>query len=307
VPDSLDLVRKYHENLPARIREYLRSRRGISEAVINLALLGWDGRRITIPISDREHCFAFFKLAKDPEDTSDSPKMLATAGSRAELYGWERILSRPEQIVICEGEFDRLVLESRGIAAVTSTGGATTFRREWAEYFSDIANVFICFDRDQAGREGTRVAGQLIPHARIVELPEDVGEGGDVTDFLVRLGKSTDDWAELLDTASPVPEEWLQSRSGSYTTPAEIRELKGRVRIEDLISRYVALRTTPQAFAARCPFHEDQNPSFVVYPATQSFFCFGCRARGDVLTFLMRMDKLSFPEALNKLRDIAPQ
>ena len=55
------------------------------------------------PIFDRENSFAFFKLAKDPEDQGESPKMLAPAGSHAELYGWERVLTRPETIVDLRG------------------------------------------------------------------------------------------------------------------------------------------------------------------------------------------------------------
>jgi hypothetical protein len=131
--DGLALPKEYHHNLPERVRDYLRRERGIADSVTDLHLLGWNGNRITIPVFDRAGALAFFKLAKDPEDQSHSPKMLATPGAHAELYGWERVLANPEWIIICEGEFDRLVLESQGFAAVTSTGGALTFRPEWAE------------------------------------------------------------------------------------------------------------------------------------------------------------------------------
>ena len=127
MPEGLELAQEYHRVLPQRIRDYLREVRGISDAVIDRYFLGWNGSRITIPIFDRQGESAFFKLAKDPEDKSHSPKMLAISGAHAALYGWERVLACPEQIIICEGEFDRLVLESHGFAAVTSTGGAVTF------------------------------------------------------------------------------------------------------------------------------------------------------------------------------------
>ena len=100
-----------------RLRRYLNDR-GIVDEVISKHLIGWNGQRVTIPITDREGNVACFKLAKDPADTTASPKMLFSP-ARAELYGWERVLARPEQIIICEGEFDRLVLESQGFAAVT--------------------------------------------------------------------------------------------------------------------------------------------------------------------------------------------
>ena len=150
--DGLALAHEYHRNLSPHVREYLQQARGISPEVIDLHLLGWNGSRITIPIFDREGAVAFFKLAKDPEDRSDGPKMLATPGARAELYGWEDVRYQPEEIIICEGEFDRLVLEGQGFAAVTSTGGAGVFRPEWADAFREISEVYVCFDRDEPGR-----------------------------------------------------------------------------------------------------------------------------------------------------------
>src|SRR5437867_10002405 len=123
----LDPATRYHEALPGRIRQYLNPQRGIPDLLIDAHQLGWDGTRITIPIFNREGELAFFKLAKDPEDRSDSPKMLATPGARAELYGWEDVRHVPEEIIICEGEFDRLALKAQGFRAVTSTGGARVF------------------------------------------------------------------------------------------------------------------------------------------------------------------------------------
>src|SRR2546427_4337103 len=177
--EGLELAREYHRNLPPHVREYLQHARGISPEIVDLHLLGWNGSRITIPIFDRATQFAFFKLAKGPNDQTASPKMLATPGAHAELYGWERVLSSPEQIIICEGEFDRLVLESRGFAAVTSTGGALTFRPTWAEAFREIPRVYICFDNDGPGLAGgPRGARVGLPAPLVGGCPEDCGGGG---------------------------------------------------------------------------------------------------------------------------------
>src|SRR5947209_8662702 len=100
--ETAALAKEYHRNLPAHVREYLRQVRGISAEAIDRHLLGWNGSRITIPILDRDGNFAFFKLAKGPNDQTDRPKMLATPGTHAELYGWERVLAKPDQIIICE-------------------------------------------------------------------------------------------------------------------------------------------------------------------------------------------------------------
>src|SRR5947207_3137130 len=209
--EGLELAREYHRNLPAHVREYLQQARGISPEIVDRHLLGWNGSRITIPIFDRAGQFAFFKLAKGRNDQTDGPKMLATPGAHAELYGWERVLANPERIIICEGEFDRLVLESRCFAAVTSTGGALTFRPEWAEALRGVPTLYMCFDNDDAGRAGAERVARLIPHARIVWLPDEVGEGGDVTDFFVRLGRSREEFLRLLEVAQPLPEEKRQA------------------------------------------------------------------------------------------------
>jgi len=304
------LLEEYHRNLPQRIRSYLQNERGISDAVIDRYLLGWNGSRVTIPVFDRRGDFAFFKLARDPEDKTDSPKMLATPGAHAELYDWQTVLAKPDEIIICEGEFDRLVLESRGLAAVTSTGGALTFRREWAEAFREILQVYVCFDNDAAGRAGAERVARLIPHARIVNLPEEVGESGDVTDFLVRLGRSREEFQRVLEEAQPLPVEkraesppW-QPAWGRVHHDGEVDRLKSAIAIEDCIARYITLRVSGQNYTGRCPFHEDRIPSFVVYPRTQTFYCYGCREHGDVLTFLMRAERLTFPEALKVLREL---
>src|SRR5213594_3569452 len=60
----------------------------------------------------------------------------------------------------------------------------------------------MCFDNDAAGRQGAERVARLIPRARVVRLPEEVGGGGDVTDFFVRLGRSREDFVGLLDTAA---------------------------------------------------------------------------------------------------------
>src|SRR5213596_2402090 len=198
----LDLAAQYHKALPGRIRRYLNDR-GISDVLIDFHLLGWHENRITIPIFNRTGELAFFKLARDPEAPALAPKMLASPGAYAELYGWDRVLWKPKKIIVCEGEFDRLVLEGKGFIAVTSTGGAGTFRKEWADEFKVIPNVYICYDRDEAGERGATRVSRMIPHARIMELPEEVGKGGDVTDFFVRLGKSPEDFIKLMNAALP--------------------------------------------------------------------------------------------------------
>ncbi|MCS6803067.1 MAG: DNA primase [Chloroflexota bacterium] len=80
-----------------------------------------------------------------------------------------------------------------------------------------------------------------------------------------------------------------------------IDEIKARLDIVDLVSPFVSLRKSGRSYLGRCPFHEDRTPSFVVYPDTWSFHCFGCGANGSGFDFIMRQEGLSFSEALRKL------
>lgn len=311
MPESwLDIAQRHHANLDDRIRAYLFGR-GLTPDVIDHFLLGWSGWRITIPITNRDGEIATFKLAKDPEDTSDSPKMLMPPGTTAELYGWEWLNTPPPRLVVCEGEFDRLVLESRNIPAVTSTGGAGSFRAEWATALRAVPEVFICYDRDPAGEQGAARVARMLPTAKVVNLPEDVGPGGDISDYFVRLGHSPADFETLLAAARPMhfsTERTVSTNLATVDSPwprTELTELKKRVSLGDVASHYVTLRPRGRNLFGCCPFHDDRQPSFVVYPATQRFHCYGCGAQGDVLDFLMRVESLRFPEAVRTLRRFA--
>lgn len=307
---QLDQALVYHENLPDRIRRYLNGR-GIPDETIGRFMLGWNGRRITIPVYDREGEVTSFRFAKDPEDDGPGPKMLSTRGSRAELYGWERLVrSSPMRVIICEGEFDRLVLESHGFAAVTSTAGAGVFKKRWAEALRLVSDVYVCFDRDDAGRKGALRVARMIPGARICELPPEVGEGGDVTDFFVRLGKGYEDFLEVLRTAERPPEE--SRRPGRPSSPdshgepssehTDAAELKARIPLERVVARRLKLERRGRDYRALCPFHDEKTPSFVVFPETGTYHCFGCGAHGDAIDFLMQLDGLGFRDALDALR-----
>ncbi len=68
-----------------------------------------------------------------------------------------------------------------------------------------------------------------------------------------------------------------------------------------MISSYVSLRRTGKNLKGLCPFHSEKTPSFTVFPDTKSFYCFGCQASGDVISFVMRMENLDYVEAVKSL------
>ena len=304
--DLKDLARKFHNDLPDRVRQYLKGR-GIPDDSIDLNLIGWNGWRITIPILTDNGKVAFFKQAKDPDDKSDSPKMIAWPKGHLELYGRENLKDEPSQIIICEGEFDRLVLEANGFKAVTSTAGARAFKKDWAKKFENISDVYVCFDNDEPGKQGALRVARLIPHAKIVELPPEVGESGDVTDFFVQLRRSREDFLKLLEEATQAPAE-PDVKIPTYSarrTNSESRERIERVKNDNplvqVVGKYIQLRPSGSNFAGLCPFHEDRIPSFTVYPATGTFHCYGCGKHGDVISFLREREGLNFNQALDAL------
>ena len=80
-----------------------------------------------------------------------------------------------------------------------------------------------------------------------------------------------------------------------------IDEVVRRSDITEVVSGYVQLRHRGRTHTGLCPFHSEKTPSFVVYPETQSFYCFGCGAGGDVITFVRKINNLDYVEAVKML------
>ena len=80
-----------------------------------------------------------------------------------------------------------------------------------------------------------------------------------------------------------------------------IEDIRYRCDIEDVISSYITLKRAGTNLKGLCPFHSEKTPSFVVYKDTQSFYCFGCGAGGDVINFIMRQENMEYVSAVEFL------
>lgn len=80
-----------------------------------------------------------------------------------------------------------------------------------------------------------------------------------------------------------------------------IQELIARTNIEELIGSYTQLKRAGRTYKGLCPFHSEKTPSFIVYPDNQSFYCFGCGAGGDAITFVKKINNLDYVEAVKFL------
>ncbi len=94
---------------------------------------------------------------------------------------------------------------------------------------------------------------------------------------------------------------WIHDPWRCSTAVGVAAEVKSRLRIADVVGETVALRKAGSTFKGLCPFHGEKTPSFVVTPARESWKCFGCGLGGDVFSFVMQRDGVSFPEALKGL------
>lgn len=80
-----------------------------------------------------------------------------------------------------------------------------------------------------------------------------------------------------------------------------IDDIRARNDVVDVIGMYVNLKRAGSNYNGLCPFHSEKSPSFTVFPGTQSFYCFGCGAGGDVITFTMRSENLDYVGAVELL------
>lgn len=80
-----------------------------------------------------------------------------------------------------------------------------------------------------------------------------------------------------------------------------IKEISDRTDMEQLVGRYVSLQRAGSRLKGLCPFHHEKTPSFTVSPDMGVFYCFGCKKGGNAFTFLMEMEKMTFPEAAEYL------
>ena len=178
-------------------QEYLKQH-GITQTIADTFNLSHDKEFLHIPVKDEEGNLLFVKSRNLKED--GGPKYKNSAGSHAVLFNLHAVKDMPN-IVLCEGEIDCIRLTQGGIPSVSSTGGSQTFNPEWAAHFKD-KNTWVVYDNDDAGKKGIRQVLQLIPHARVITLPED---SKDVSEYL--LAHSKKDFVQLMRNAL-TKQEW---------------------------------------------------------------------------------------------------
>ena len=243
---SDELVNKCNLEMPDRIKNYLNSR-GVIDSVITEFKLGfgkfWGKDYITFPIKSDAGEYLFFKLREDPEKGKAKISYPSSKDNdnktKASLFG----KIGTDRQIICEGEIDVLSLISHGVDAVTSSHGVSTFKEEWAQDFKGCKEIYICFDNDEAGKIGAKRVGDLFyekgfRNVYIVDLPGDVGEKGDVNDYLVKLGLPVEDLFTKYSRAYP---ERIDTKQFQEITLSEIGEILSLTIKKDFENKVITL------------------------------------------------------------------
>ena len=122
----------------------------------------------------------------------------------------------------------------------------------------------------------------------------------------MRQGQEMSEIVERMAGISPEAaneEEWVKQRMAGRYPPQWLDELRARADIVKVIGSYVTLKKNGHRYVGLCPFHNETAPSFSVDEQKQVYHCFGCKAGGSVIQFVMDIERLSFPEAVAFLAD----
>jgi hypothetical protein len=254
-----ELVQKCHEQLPAHIRTYL-NERGIIDMVIDSYKLGYGtfyGKNyITIPVMDDDG-YKFFKLRQDPKDGNG--KITYPKGAEAQLFGM--YAPQDEKQIICEGELDALALISQGCFALTSTHGAGTFKEEWIDEDLRKPKIYVCFDNDEAGKKGSLRVLKMLENVGLrnlyqITLPEEVGDGGDITDYLTKLNLPIPD---LFDKYAKEYPERIDPSQFQPITPIDLSEALELTIKNDNENKVVAFLCQLSAYTEDAQFNVSFN------------------------------------------------
>lgn len=181
------------ENKP--LLNYLLAERKITLYNVNVLMLGcgefYGEKWLTIPIIENKDC-KLIKLRRLPGETEGPKYVTYPSGAGSVAFGADELQhSNSNSVLICGGEFDRIVAEQMkfGMPVITSTAGEGTFKDEWIRNYLDGRNkVYICFDNDDKGRSSTEaLAKKIVEQLQIVSvyaipIPEELGDKADLTD-----------------------------------------------------------------------------------------------------------------------------
>ncbi len=201
-----------------RMRQYLKKDRGLLFKTVNRFIIGMDESRITIPIYNEDGVLINIRRYL-PNAPTDTPKMLShpKGDGSPHLYPVEMLsdLSPGDELILCEGEWDAMLLNQFGFNGLTKTAGVTTWKDEWTQQLAQYSIVIIFDVHDKENQQGVSNLGQRMAweiaakfHAlgsavKVVELPLPKSYiGGDITDYFIKENNKPIDLKTLIDKTS---------------------------------------------------------------------------------------------------------
>lgn len=309
------------------------SLRGIDHDTLKKFGIWWNGVEIVIPIKDEKGKTLFNKYRRSPE-SNDGPKYRNEHGSTATLFNYN---PNAKTVIITESELDAVLLCSLGYDACSSTGGSSTFPKEWVILFEN-KKVYLCYDADTAGVKGAVKIANLFPVDAEIKLIsfDEYWKGKDVTEYLqnhkkeefdvlikkaVTLPRPSNDTIKEINSAidkvtierrriksdrvsTALLEEHLQILNGLKQS---VERKKKKKEFDDdftnvkqvPIDRFIDFNG---AGFANCIWHSEKSPSMKYYPKTNLVFCFGCSKSADVISVVRQINSCTFPQALDILK-----
>lgn len=207
--------------------KFLLKERGLTPEVLKKYLIGYDGKRITIPIYNAKGNLINIRRYRRGQESAQSPKVVSYKAGYGKCQLFPAVTSKSETVFIMEGEMDCLLARSMGLAAYTQTAGATTWKPEFNWFFKD-KSVCIVYDNDDAGRKGAMlVATSLMPTTkaiRIVDLPVKITKE-DFTDYIVKYGHTKSDFIKLCKKTK------FHSQTGQQELPEASKEKAAEINL----------------------------------------------------------------------------
>lgn len=317
--------------------QWLTEERHISLEVIQEAGLYLYRSELSIPVRDADGTLLFYKHRRSFK-SNEGIKYRYDKGATAALFGAETLktIRKGDMLICTESELDSLTLRSFGYHAVSTTGGAGTWKEEWSILIKDF-DVVILYDADKAGVEGSIRVAARVPNARIAWLPVDYGK--DSTEIIhsgqiEALKRSVENAKryEVPSSDDPLRLEALKELQKVLVTEKKACNKKGggtpfhrdlalawvekEIAGEKKIAQRAALPKRDGTDVARakaypiknllkvrkdgfaiCIFHNEKSPSMKVY--ADHAYCFGaCSKRYDAIDIFMQIHGCTFKEAI---------
>lgn len=205
-------------------------------------------------------------------------------------------------LFICEGETDTMRLSMSDIPQWSSSDvmcvpGTNAFQDAWIPFIRTYERIVVLADGDDAGMNLPNKVASLVPGARCAQLPP----GHDVCSFL--LAHPQDDlWALIQSAPLHLVKQAIKRTNWDWHDAASSDHRDKLLRV---VSKDVHLtKRSSDEFVGKCPFHEEKTASFFVNARKGLYRCWGCNARGDVITYLKATRDIDFKEAIRVLEEI---